>query len=91
MEQIAEAARHAFDGGDGGPDFDHEGVAMKWSYFVVAILVVGYAMLAIGAPLIAVIAGVGLAAIMNMKQLGTFERWWPKKRNQLIAPTIERS
>jgi hypothetical protein len=64
---------------------------MKWSYFVVAILVVGYAMLAIGAPLVAVLGGIALAAIMNMKQLGIFERWWSKKRSPIIPqPTVER-
>ncbi len=41
---------------------------MKWRYFVVAMLVVGYAMLAVGAPLAAVIAGIALAALMNWKQ-----------------------
>ena len=41
---------------------------MKWRYFVVAVLVVGYAMLAVGAPLIAVLAGCALAAVLNWRQ-----------------------
>jgi hypothetical protein len=51
---------------------------MKWRYFVVAMLVVGYAMLAVGAPLVAVIAGVALAAVVNLKQQGGFR---PSKKS----------
>lgn len=53
---------------------------MKWRYFIVAMLVVGYAMLAVGAPLVAVVAGIVFAALMNLKQLGTWKTWQSKKR-----------
>jgi hypothetical protein len=60
---------------------------MKWRYFVVAMLVVGYAMLAVGAPLVAVIAGVALAAVMNLKQQGKLKAWPSKKSPNPITPT----
>ena len=59
---------------------------MKWRYFVVAMLVVGYAMLAVGAPLVAVIAGIALAAVANLKQLGGLKIGLPKKSPAPITP-----
>ena len=38
---------------------------MKWKYFCGACVVVGAALLKAGAPLIAVITGIGLAALSN--------------------------
>jgi len=60
---------------------------MKWRYFLVAMLVVGYAMLAVGAPLVAVIAGIALAALVNLKQLGGLKIGLPKK-NRIPATRI---
>ncbi len=61
---------------------------MKWRYFLVAILVVGYAMLAVGAPLMAVVAGIALAALLNLKQQGGLKLQRPKKsRTPMIPPT----
>jgi hypothetical protein len=59
---------------------------MKWRYFLVAILVVGYAMLAVGAPLVAVVAGVALAALLNLKQQGGLKLQRPKKSPTPITP-----
>lgn len=59
---------------------------MKWRYFVVAMLVVGYAMLAVGAPWIAVIAGIALAAVANWKQVGSFKIGLPKKSRTPMTP-----
>ncbi|MDQ6759194.1 MAG: hypothetical protein M3Z32_04915 [Acidobacteriota bacterium] len=38
---------------------------MKWNYFFGACLIVGAALLKAGAPVISVIAGLGLAALFN--------------------------
>ncbi len=59
---------------------------MKWRYFLVAILVVGYAMLAVGAPLVAVVAGIALAALLNLKQQGGLKLQRPKKSRTPITP-----
>jgi hypothetical protein len=59
---------------------------MKWRYFLVAILVVGYAMLAVGAPLVAVAAGIALAALVNLKQLGGLKLQRPKKSRTPMTP-----
>ncbi len=59
---------------------------MKWRYFLVAILVVGYAMLAVGAPLMAVVAGVALAALLNLKQQGGLKLQRPKKSGIPMTP-----
>ena len=59
---------------------------MKWRYFVVAMLVVGYAMLAVGAPLIAVIAGIALAAVANVRQQGGLKIGLPKKSPAPMPP-----
>ena len=59
---------------------------MKWRYFVVAMLVVGYGMLAVGAPVVAVIAGIALAAVANLRQLGGLKIGWPKKSRTPITP-----
>lgn len=59
---------------------------MKWRYFIVAMLVVGYAMLAVGAPLIAVAAGIALAAIVNLKQQGF--KLSKKGRRPVTATTV---
>ena len=64
---------------------------MKWRYFVVAILVVGYAMLAVGAPLVAVIAGIALAAVMNVKQQGIPKLGSSKKSRAPITPPTTRT
>jgi hypothetical protein len=39
---------------------------MKWKYFCGACLVVGGALFKAGAPLFAIIAGIALAAVMNI-------------------------
>jgi hypothetical protein len=79
VEQKPEVTGHGPAGVDGDFQFDDEGVEVKWRYFIVAMLVVGYAMLAVGAPLVAVVAGIALAALMNLKQLGTWKTWHSKK------------
>jgi negative regulator of sigma E activity len=63
---------------------------MKWRYFLVAILVVGYAMLAVGAPPVAVAAGIALAAVLNLKQLASQKVQQPKKSNQTPATSATR-
>ncbi len=63
---------------------------MKWRYFVVAVLVVGYAMLAVGAPLITVLAGCALAAVFNWRQQSALKRPTPKKSlNQMTGLKTE--
>jgi hypothetical protein len=62
---------------------------MKWRYFIVAMLVVGYAMLAVGAPLIAVIAGIALAAVANLRQQGGLKIGWPKKSPAPMTPATK--
>ena len=62
---------------------------MKWRYFVVAMLVVGYAMLAVGAPLIAVVAGIALAGLANLRQLGGLKVGLPKKSPTPMTPAIK--
>lgn len=64
---------------------------MKWRYFLVAILVVGYAMLAVGAPLIAVLAGIALAAVLNVKQQGGFEWRRQSKKSEPMIPATPRT
>ena len=59
---------------------------MKWRDFVVAILVVGYAMLAAGAPLIAVIAGIAFAAVLNVKHQGLPKVARSKKSRTPMTP-----
>ncbi len=59
---------------------------MKWRYFLVAILVVGYAMLAVGAPLMAVLAGIVLAGLLNVKQQGLPKMGPSKKSRHPMTP-----
>jgi hypothetical protein len=47
---------------------------MKWRYFLGACLLVGYLMSAMGAPLAAVAAGLGFAALWNLHKLRTAAR-----------------
>jgi len=42
---------------------------MKWRFFIGACLLVGWLMSAMGAPLAAVAAGIGLAAVWNFQKL----------------------
>jgi len=63
---------------------------MKWRYFLVAVLVVGYAMLAVGAPLFAVIAGIAFAALLNLKQQGAFKLKESKKSPRPMMPVSHR-
>ena len=62
---------------------------MKWRYFLVAVLVVGYAMLAIGAPLIAVLGGCALAAILNWRQQKALGVAPPKKTFHRMMATAK--
>jgi hypothetical protein len=41
---------------------------MKWRYFIGAAVLAGYGMLAAGAPVAAVAAGISLAALLNFAQ-----------------------
>jgi hypothetical protein len=86
VEQVFEAACYDPDAGDGVRQFDDEGVEMKWRYFLVAALVVGYAMLAVGAPFIAVAAGIAFAAFLNLKQLKGLNSEPSKKSQTPVTP-----
>lgn len=56
---------------------------MKWRYFLAAVLVVGYAMLVVGAPLITVLGGIAIAAALNLKQRGTLRSLGKKSRGPM--------
>jgi hypothetical protein len=51
---------------------------MKWRFFTGACLLVGWLMSAVGAPLAAVAAGIGFAAVWNF-QLRTGARFFRRK------------
>lgn len=55
---------------------------MKWRYFIGACLLVGYLMSAMGAPLAAVAAGFGFAAVWNFHKLRTGARLFGGKAKQ---------
>lgn len=63
---------------------------MKWRYFVAAVLVVGLSMLVVGAPLIAILGGAAFAALLNLKQLGTWRPRAPKKSLDPMTPAGSR-
>ena len=64
---------------------------MKWRFFLVAVLVVGYAMLVAGAPLIAVLGGIAIAAVLNLKQQGTWRPRASKKSQDQMIPAGTRT
>src|SRR5216683_7181123 len=65
MEQAAQDAGSLFAGPDRNLELDCRDLEMRWKYFFGACIVVGAALLKAGAPLIAVIAGIALAAFSN--------------------------
>src|SRR5216683_2907796 len=68
MEQAAQDAGSLFAGPDRNLELDCRDLEMRWKYFFGACLVVGAALLKAGAPLIAVIAGITLAALLNLQR-----------------------
>ena len=52
---------------------------MKWRYFIGASLLVGWLMSAMGAPLAAVAAGLGFAAVWNFQKLRAGARPFTQK------------